>query len=165
MAENDVPSVVETLVKGGECWMQISIDRVPKGLKVYVKADPRVEEFIVSVSYATPVVLETYGRNWFGHDPLNPLKIYSIEKEVPNTGYVLNNVCGPLIDRNGNANLSFLQFVGVSAPEGIKFMISGPFEAGYVKGLSAKVLTSARMLFKAYIVPMHLNLRISSTEV
>lgn len=157
---------VEEVTKGGECWLQISIDRRSKGLEVYIKADPRVEEFMASVSNGKFESLESYSRNWCGKDPLNPLKVYVLDRELTSNGYLLNNVCGNLIDgRTSNVNLSFLQFVGISNPEGIRFMISGPFQDEYVKGLIPKILTATRTLLKTYIVPIHINLRISSQEI
>lgn len=156
--------MIEEVQKGGECWLQLSIARRAKGLEIFAKADPRVEEFIIALSVNGDYdQLEMLSRNWYSLDPEKPIQVYRLEKDLK--PYVLLSVGASVRDKFGNPNLSFLQFVGLSKPEGIKYGVAGPFNRSYARALSSDIAQSCRDLFKDYIVPIHINIRISSQEL
>ena len=161
---------LDSVVKGGICWFELSIERGKGGLELFVRADPRIEEFMTSLSGGKKDGIDLYGKSWF---PVGgkEIQVYRLETELPNLeetprNYVLSHPAEDLeFPRNDQVNLSFLRFVGIGSPEGIRFGITGPFSKEYVRKLSSTILTEVRNLVKEFIVPIHINLRISSQEV
>lgn len=159
---------IEEVNKGGESWLQMSIDRTSAGLLVWVKADPRVEEFMSTLSaYKTAPATEKlsdYGTNWRAVPGAEPITLYKLYKPVRSTEYTLDNPCGNAFDDSDRVNLSFLRFIGIGAA-GTSFIIDGPFNEEDLRKAYRNVLRMAARFFKEYIVPVHVNLRISSQEL
>lgn len=158
------PAVV---MKGGECWLEISMERKLKGLEIWVRVDPRVEEFVKTLGEGDEgtEVLETYGKSWVSGDPNKPIKVTRLNREINNANYNLDSVGTSLVQSRSGPNISFLRFVGVGTPEGVKFIITGPVSRDYIRSIRENVLVAARQLFRDYIAPVHINLRITSTEL
>lgn len=156
------------LMKGGECWLDLAPRRGPKGLVIHVKADPRIEDFARSLGNGTKGDIAGYGRRWF---PVNPgiIEVYHMAEDFPATAYTLDAVGDELRPRRfaagGRVNLSFLRVAGIGDPQGIQLGLTGPFSKPYVREMMADVVTETRSLIRDYVVPIHLNLRITSTEI
>ena len=148
---------------GKEDWLFLSLNRRSKGLEIGFKIHSQVEEFMASLSEGgLNDPLELHGRAWEIVD--NPIRVYRIDKELVYDGFLLSQACGPLIDRHGNINLSFLQFVGASK-EWTRVCIPGPIQADYLRNvLKEKILTASKKLFNQYIAPVNIRLRITSEE-
>jgi hypothetical protein len=156
----------EKVVKGGVCWFQIAAERGPKGLVLYVKTAPQVEEFVKGLGNGGKDGVDAYGRGWSAAPGGEPLEIHRIDKDLQNMSYTLNfPTIGFREEKMGRVNLSFLRIVGVGSPTGAKFMMNGPFSKQFVKENLAAATQEARSLIRDYIVPIHINLRISSQEL
>lgn len=158
--------VIGAVNKGGECWLDLSIDRRSKGIELWVRADPRVEEFIKSLAEGetTEDPIESFGKGWIAVD--KPLTVYRMNREIDTTSYALNHVCGTMTTvRGAGPNIAFLRIVGVGSPEGIRFAVNGPISRDYIRSIKENILTATRQLFKDYVVPVHINLRVTSTEL
>ena len=159
------PLEPQRVVKGGICWFDLAIDRGPKGLEVYVKTDPRVEDFVKSLGNGKNESVEIYGRSWYsltGKD----LEIHQIERSLESRSYTLEAPAETFRSaRDGRVNLSFLRIAGIGEPQGVRFGVAGPFSKSHVRELMSDVITETRSLIRDYIVPVHINLRISSQEI
>lgn len=156
----------QKVMKGGVCWFDLAIDRGPKGLEVYVKTDPRIEDFIKSLGSGKKDSVEVYGRSWFSLTSGVELEIHRLDQQLQVSTYSLDAVAESFkTSRDNRVNLSFLRIVGIGDPQGIRFGIAGPFSKSYVRELMGDVVTETRSLIRDYIVPVHLNLRITSTEI
>lgn len=155
----------QRVIKGGVSWFDIAITRGPKGLEIYLKTDPRIEEFVKSLGSGKKDTIDVYGRMWFsltGKD----LEIHQLEKNVQSGSYTLDAVSeGFKSQRDGRTNLSFLRIVGIGDPGGVKFGISGPFSKTHVRELMGDVINETRSLIRDYIVPVNITLRITSQEI
>lgn len=159
----------QTIVKGGATWFNIAIERGPKGLEIFAKTDPRVENFIKSLGAGKKDDVTLYGRSWHSLSG-KPLEIHQIESQqkgqLGQVGYTLDAPAeGFQSQRDGCINLSFLRIVGIGDAEGIRFGISGPHSKTHVRELMTAVVRETRNLIRDYIVPIHVNLRITSTEI
>lgn len=153
------------VVKSDVCWLEIGMCRGKNGLEIVVKAEPRVEDIIKSMSIGGYDDLEAYGTEWVsvGKDPV---KVTQISKDVPSTDYTINTIGhGFISDKFGKVNLSFLRFKGISGPEGVRFCVSGPVSRQHARDIGSKVVQAARMFVRDYVVPFNIGLRISSTEL
>ncbi|HVI40367.1 MAG TPA: hypothetical protein VM577_06880 [Anaerovoracaceae bacterium] len=163
---------IEKVTKGGVCWFEMSISRGKKGLAFYVKADPRVEEFFAGIGNGIKDPLEAYGRDWY---PLGDkgIEVYNLgNAKIPtanplqNPRYTVSNPTeGLVLPKTAAVNISFLRFVGVGSPDGVTFGISGPYSKDYIRDIQKVMAQEIRNLIRDYIVPVNLNLRISSTEI
>lgn len=155
----------QRITKGGVCWFDLAISRGPRGLEVFAKTDSRIEDFIKTLGSGKKDTVEVYGRSWYGLGPTD-LEIHTIDRNIPNDRYTLEAVAeGWKSNRDDRTNLSFLRIVGIGSPEGIRFGVAGPFSRSFVKTVMADVIAETRNLIRDYIVPVHINLRISSTEL
>lgn len=158
---------IEKIVDGKSDWLRLSITRRLTGVEVWIKTDPRVEDFMKSLG-STPGesdLLSVFGKNWY--NPVIPLRLYRNDKDIFSgiTEYSLSAPCLPLVDgRRGAINLTFLQLVGSSSPEGIRMIIEGPMGKDYARLLKSKILDGATSLLKQYITPINISLRIISNE-
>ena len=155
----------ESVMKGGIFYLDISIRRGPKGLELGVKADPKLETFIKSLGSGIKEQVEAYGRSWYSLTPGKSLEVYPLENSLHADAYTLDAVTELFKSRDGRTNLSFLRIVGISEPEGIRFGMSGPFSKTYVREVLSDIGRETRNLIKDYVVPIHVNLRITSQEV
>lgn len=163
---------VNELSKGGECWLQMTLERRSRGIEVWVKADPRLEEFIASLGISglgeekpdKPTEMSKLTTKWVSSDPDKKLYFYSIYKELRSEEYRLDIPGETLGVIGGWTNLSFLRFVGIGT-EGVRFIVLGAYDRRYVKSICTEIIRSCRELIKDYIAPVHVNLRISSTEI
>lgn len=155
----------QRVVKGGVCWLDITPSRCPKGLALYVKADPRIEDFIKSLGSGKKDTIDVYGRSWFSLTQGMDLEIHQIERNVQSDRYALDAVAESFRSRDNRVNLSLLRIVGVGDPQGIRFGLTGPFSKPYIKESLQAIIAETRSLILDYIAPIHLNLRITSTEI
>lgn len=155
-----------SVTKGGECWLETTVTRNSKGIEVWVRTLPKVEDFIKMLSEGDGGVdtLDAFGKQWFSINP-NPIQVSRIVKEVESNHYSMNTIGGTISSKHGGTNLSFLRFVGVGSNEGVKFGMAGPHSRDYIKTMVANILTGSRQLFRDYIAPVHINLRVTSTEL
>jgi len=160
------------VTKGGVCFLEYSISGGGSGLDIWAKAEPRVESFIKSLSPSGRVdPIESYagGNRWIPKKGWGPLMIHSMEMELEaNTYYDLNAPGSTLSGvgaRGTSINLSFLRIVGLSLPGGIGFSVAGPMSSKYVKDYAQQFKTAVGMFIREYIVPVHINIRISSQEL
>lgn len=150
-----------------DLWIDLDLKRVLGGLEVWFKTDPRLEQFIKDLSTGRTDDLTAFGRTWV---PVNPdvIKVYRVNNPVDATSYLLGNVGGELLDYNGpnvRANISFLQFAGSSDRNGSRFLITTPFNRTYVEAFNKKCMTAFRDILREYLVPIHVNIKISSQEI
>lgn len=155
--------------KGDVCWFELSVGRNSKGLDIFVKADVKLEEFFKGQMGQSESV-SIYGREWINSDPDKDLETYKISKSLTSASmaltYTLTEVSTPLESlRDGRINLSFLRLVGISNPGGIRFSIAGPYSKDYIKRISTSIGKEVREFVKEYVVPVHVNLRITSQDV
>lgn len=156
----------QRVVKGGVCWLDVVPNRCPKGLALYVKADPRIEDFVKSLGSGKTDTIDVYGRSWFSLTSGKDLEIHQFERNIQSDRYTLDAVTeGFRSQRDGRVNLSFLRIVGIGDPQGVKFGILGPFSKPHVKESLQNIIAETRSLILDYIAPIHLNLRITSTEL
>ena len=155
------------LDKGGTKWVKFAIDRVPQGLRIYVRTDPRVEEFFKSLSAGAVNDLTAYGgMSWKTLNPELPIKVYNLRVNRDTPSYSLNNPHHPLLDpKTGSANLTMLTFVGVGSGAGVTFIISEPCSLDHARTFGSKAVLAAKELIQNYIAPLHLELSISSVQV
>lgn len=156
---------MEQIVKGGICWVELSIGRTSKGLEVWVKAVPEIEQFCKAQSDSKKDGVEVYARGWISD---KPLEAYRFKANLAEQGYSLIYVGGSLdvqTSEDGRVNLSFLRLVGISEPEGVKFTVAGPFSREYLDRIGQGIIQQLRTFVRDYIVPVQVNLRISSTEI
>lgn len=156
------------VVKGGVCWIELALNRGPRGLVVHVKTVPEIEEFMKALGDAKDAV-EVYGRSWQPHAPTRDLEVYrqnnSLTGDQP-LSYTISKPCEPLVDlKVERVNLSFLRFVGVGDPQGVCFVITEPFSEPYVTKLSRMLVLECKHFVQDFIVPVHINLRISSQSL
>lgn len=168
-----------SVIKGGVCWFDLTLDRGKKGLEFFLRADPRIEDFMKSLGGASPLeAVEMYGREWYPTSG-KPLLIYAMERDLPpSPTYTLSKPAEPFrnptsssreISLNASAsnrlNLSFLRLAGISNPDGFSFGVYGPFSEPYISQLSKEIVVEVRNIIRDYIVPVHINLRISSQQI
>lgn len=161
--------MTEEVTKGGKCYIEIDMDRAPAGLVIRVKAVPEVEEFMKGLGNGAADNVQLYGKDWFPIDRSMTNTVYNIDDRadaVVTPTYCINRVVEPLINsRDNRFNLSFLRLVGISSPQGVNFTIATPFSKPYVRGtLSPRISEECKNLLRDFIVPLHINLRISSLE-
>lgn len=151
------------VVKSGTTWLELSIGRNARGLTVHAKCVPELETFVKSLGSGQAMPASAYGRDWLPIDPYTSLQVYDLAK--PTGNFRLTKVSEPFMSREGVLNLAFLRLVGLSSPEGVKFVIPGPAPKSFVTDLSADLLKNCRDFIREFLVPVHINLRISSQPV
>jgi hypothetical protein len=154
----------DQVVKGGVCWFNVAMNRTYLGTEVYIKTVPEVEAFIKSFGNGEYDNIDAYGRSWLpvGNSVLN---VYRLNKDI--TGiFTINRVSEDFGDspKDGRTNLSFLRLVGIGSPEGVRFIIVGPASKKYLRLLASEMTEAVKKLITDYVVPVHINLRISSLE-
>lgn len=156
------------VVKSGICWFELGVGRGSKGLEISLKAVPQLEEFFQGLSGGKKDPIELYGRNWSSGDNRD-LEIYGLQRDLQleNANYFVNRPTEPLEEdgRGSRLNLSFLRLVGISDPQGVKFVISGPYSKEYTRVLTARIGAETRNLIRDFVVPVYINLRISSQDI
>ena len=148
-------------------YLEISCVRRFKDLELYVKVSPRVEDFIASLCDSNKFdPLEALARNWVSANAGNKIQVYRFVKELPLAlGQHLLSVGGSLYNRNGAVNLSFLQFVGLSKPEGITFCIEGPIDKASIQKLNSDIIAAMEGIIKGFIAPVRTVIKIYSQEL
>jgi hypothetical protein len=149
----------------------VAAPAVPLGANVPFQAQANVPDL---EDYAGPGVasnepyvhdlVSRYGNKWI---PVGDEKIsvYYIGEQLDTNHVTFNAVGQGLIARNGEMNLSFLRFKGISSPEGVKFVIVGPMGMSDARSMNGRVGAAAKQFFAEYLAPMSINLRVSSTEI
>jgi hypothetical protein len=157
----------QEVIKGGKCCFELSIERGPKGLILFVRAMPEVENFIKSLCDGGVDPVEMYSREWFSVDVAKPVYIHRLERDIPtaSSSYTIAHPGEPLRSKEGKYNISFLRIVGIGSPEGVTFGVAGPFSKEFIRIFMEGACKEVRTLISEYIVPVHINLRISSQEI
>lgn len=150
--------------KGGEDWGRVDLWRRSKGVEVWAKLTPKIEELVQASSEGQGSYqnsLESYGRSWIGLDPTPTIKVHSLERPLDGPGYYLSGVCGVLKDSKGRINLSFLTFVGVGTPTGVRFMVLGPIGEEAFRDYGLRVRKEIQAFLREYLVPAHIGINIT----
>ena len=156
---------IDQVVKGGVTWLEISIGRTPKGMNIWVRSESMIEEFMKNLGDGHKDRLVDY-RGWVPFESDKNLSLWRLNKDVISTTYALNNIGESFpLSGNGKVNLSFLRFVGISEPAGIKFLVPDPFSESYIRKLGPSIIQECKKFVAEYILPININLRISSHEV
>lgn len=165
MAEFDMEPVIGSVMKGGECWLELTVGRNSKGIEIWVRTIPKVEEFIKMLAGDDEEtdLLSLYTKGWFQID--KEIRVTKLVKNIDTALYSVDTLGGTLTALRGGANISFLRFVGVGTSDGVRFGIGGPVSRDHIKSMVANTLAASRQLFRDYIAPVHINLRITSTEL
>ncbi len=168
--------------KGGVCWVEFSLGRGPKGLDVWVRTVPQIEEFMKTVSNGKTDSLDAYGNEWY---PISPtaISVYQMTKKLTGDTWTIGTVGEPLVNitvpNNGRergltleadggpkatkkVNLSFLRMVGIS--EGVRFGVQGPFSKDFISQFGREIVQETKNLILQYIVPVRVNLRITQQD-
>lgn len=161
---------VDQVVKGGIVWFELALTRRRAGLEVHVKTSPEVEQFMKGLGDGVRDGAEIYARKWQSVDV--PLEVYRLEESFPkNPNYFIDKPCELFSvfvregrERDERINLSFFRLVGIGETAGVRFVVPGAYSAQYVDELSKKIITESRNLIRDFIVPVNINLRISSLE-
>lgn len=156
------------VVKGGVTWLEMTLKRGGRGLEMWVKGQPEIEEFFKGLSRGRTQPMSLYGRDWFHPDDSKDIRVYDLDESrvTVGTGYLLNKVAESLEDgRTNKVNLSFLRFEGISSPEGIKFIVAGPYSKDYSTTIADKLIKQSSQMIKDFIVPVHISLRITSQDI
>lgn len=158
-----MPENVQEVVKNGDVWLEQTISRTASGLLVWIKTTPEVEAFMKAQSDGNLDELSAHTKNW---KPVgeNPMQLYRLKTDLGSDEYRLSQVGGHL-NATIPANLSFLRFVGISSPDGVKFLINGLYDRNTTKLAAKIILASSKLLFQEYIADVNISLRISSQEV
>lgn len=150
--------------KGGICWFEMSINRGAKGMELFVRAAPQIEAFMKNLGGEKEQVA-MYGRDWIavgGKD----LEIYGIGKIGNGQTYALSRPAEGFDNpKDGRVNITFLRLVGISEPAGVRFLITEPVSKQYIKGISARLIGEVKNFVRDFIVPVTVNLRISSQDL
>ncbi len=192
MNEIDADNNVE-VVKGGETCISLGLERSTKGLRVSVKAHPRVEEFFKTMSGGEVKDSQLTDRYWRLSDDHQPLMCYLLPP-LPFDGftqgegdYVIDKVGSPLVVNNypggdggahpiapgggrydiGNnkVNISFLRMVGISEPQGITFYVGGVYSKDAVIKLLEQIGAGLRRFYIDFIRPMNVSVQISTQSL
>lgn len=158
---------VGQVMKGGECWLDLTINRVSRGIQLWFRTDPRVEAFMKSLAEGEEVTdtIESYGKGWISVNPEKPLMVYRLNHELDSPYYTLTAVGNNLGGTRPPTNISFLRAVGIGSGEGIKFIVTGPINKDYTRAIRENTLVAVRQLVADYIAPIHINMRITSTGI
>lgn len=163
--------IESNVVKGGVCWLEMSVGRNKQGLSLWYRSVPAIEEFFINVSDGgLKENTAVYNREWWPLEPQKELEVYRLEKPLQNNRFSFGHIGEPFTiqDRRTGAqtvNLSLLQVVGISNPAGVNMGIKGLYSKGFARDLSTKLMAEVREFVREYIVPININLRISSQEV
>ena len=161
--------IEKDVIKSGLTWVEFSVGRTSGKLDIWVKALPEVEKVFKDLGKNRKEAVEAYGKEWTPLDKGTALLVYSLDTEPsPTAAYTLMRPGMTLLSndgRNNKFNLSFLRLVGISRPEGIRFSVSGPCTKGFVKDVADLVLRETNKFLYDHVVPVQINLRITSQEV
>lgn len=166
MIENEVN-------KSGETFLQTILERSKGGVKLTVRAHPRLEQLMASVCDGqAPVEVRLVGREWvFGAD--QKATAYNLVgnefagvKSAAGTAYQyrLDKLGAPLLTSNDDAerrvlgansqkviNLSFLRLVGISEGVGVSFEIKGVRTKEGIRELSEAIGQASRSFYEQYV--------------
>lgn len=158
--------VEKAVHKGGITWLEMSVGRTAGRLDIWLKALPEIEQFFKGLSGDRKELVEAFDREWFSFEK-QPIHIYWLEKDPGGLAtYTTIRPGSALISpRDGKFNLSFLRIAGISSPEGVRFGVNGPCSKPFVKDISDLILKETNKFLYDFIVPVQINLRITSTEV
>lgn len=155
---------IEKLVKGGDCWFELAIDRTSKGIKVWARADPRIEEFFSKLGQGESDPLSHYEALWTPVPKEMPLRVYRLNDVISSENFNIDAVGGGL-GSTSIPNLSFLRIQGIGG-QGISFTVNAPPSTPeYLRTITRVMLLRIKSIVNDYIVPVHINLRLSSLEV
>lgn len=162
MIENDV-------TKSGETFLQTILERSKGGIRLTVKAHPKLEQFMASICEGSPpIAVGAMGTEWRGSD----LRAYSLigdifvgPKHSASGRYLfrVDQLGKPLLmvdndesrlgGRSGLkvVNLSFLRLVGISEGHGISFEIRGVHTKDGIRELSDAIGQASRSFYEQFV--------------
>lgn len=162
----------EIVLKRGETILQSRFRRGAKGLRVWFKTHPSIEDIMRSWAETVggqPVIgnTNTYGRYWIGASPLPFYVVQEGRGSFPFSGglYRLDSPGQPLLDQNEVVNLSFLRLVGISENAGVEFTIAGVYSEPEAKRIQQLIGQASKRFYADYLLPVDLELTLSSQEV
>lgn len=157
------------VVKRGERVYEGSIGRYTKGLRLYAKVHPSVEDLMRSWGTGSTESVSAYGRYWSTPNGDNA-QVYTMSApqntmvfNQAGTPFRLGQVGHPLITEDGTLNLSFLRLVGISS--GLKIDVRGVFSHPELLDIREKIKQGVRSLYVSYLLPVDLNLVISTEDI
>lgn len=177
-------------------WVDINIERGPVygnlknrvGLRLHVKANQELEQFMRNLSNGHTVPMESLSEEWV-RIPQEDTEVYSIDFGRTPKEYTLSAVGYPIVIDSSKplrededdglrtappirrltgspdkgmqvANLSFLTIAGVSREEGITIGLSGVYSLEYIMSARTILVQAAKQFLHDYIVPVTINLGI-----
>lgn len=154
----------ETLVKGGEQMISVSLLRNTAGIKVTVKAHPAVEEHFAAQSGELLSVTE-FGREWTSKSALQVYHVVADPGVVtgPSGRYQIATVGRALVN-DEVVNLSFLRLRGISEENGVTFYLKGAYSWPYVQKLAQRIVQAGRQFYMDYLKPGDITVTISTQE-
>lgn len=173
----DAETLVGDLTKGGVNIVTVNLRRNMKGLSLFIKAIPEVEEFWKAIApedseYAD---VRTQGRYWSipeGADPLQvmPLptgnRIYGqgwrIDKPGTPLGLIADDGAG--YARN-SVNLAFLRLRGISQPQGVTFSVVGVYSTDGVAELHRGIMQGVKEFYVGYLKPIDFIVNVVGQQV
>lgn len=162
----------EVVTKSGEEWLRLSMVPDKRGMRIDVRAHPLVEEFMQSLGGGKKIELTEMPRHlWTGVDDINSLGVYRMDTALRNDGISMRTfrIDTPgygIIDEDDIVNLSFLRFVGVSAPEGISFISTRDvYPVSYRRQLRTKIGNAFRDFCRDYIKQVKITLIMTGQEI
>jgi hypothetical protein len=159
--------------------IKVKLYRSFDGLIVKVWADPKVEEFIRSLSVDTPVDLKVLGRYWSALPEAPPLMVYRVADLTLMSGVLGSGDCTYRLDQPGQAlsvidhgtlsgiprtviNMGFLRLVGISQGNGITFKVSGVYPSDHLRSMRDAIGAASRSFYITYMKPMKLRVVLST---
>ena len=126
----------------------------PNGLTFHVHALPEVEEFMKGLGPGEATPLEAVTKNWYSLG--TPVGMWIQKSAVNDHQFMLGQV-GNVFEKGGSTNLSFLQLVGVSRPEGVSFGVKGVWSLAELRTIRGNIEDAVERLWNEYIRPVEMS--------
>lgn len=159
------------LIKRGEIVMQTTFHRNKKGLTVYAKAVPAIEDFFAEAGTGDLQNVSQFGRYWLPYKETDTLQVLDMTSPVlgglqgGKIPYRLDCPGQPLLDitRDGTVNLSFLRLKGISEL-GVTFIVRGLHSERLIHEIADKVVEASRHFYVSYLKPVGVAVMVSTQD-
>lgn len=157
------------VIKRGERVYEGTVSRSMKGIRIYAKVHPLVEDLMRSWGTGSADGVSAYGRYWSSPDSAIHLSVYNmgvpqaIDYKAGDSTFSLARPGHPLVDDRGVLNLSFLRLVGISS--GVKFESRGVYSPLELDAIRRRIGLGVRQLYIDYLLPVDLNIVISTEDI
>lgn len=167
--------------------------RTKDGVRVNIKADPEVEDYIRNLSSGIVEGVRVFGRDWI-QPPQPPtasvpmlnsdgsvtqgppiqaehLRVYTFpwgenqDELIHPCSFNLSFAGRPLRLPNGRANLNFLRLVGISRPEGVTFIWNALLSLTELERLHDQVSRGQDRFYNEYLRPADMKISLVLTKV